>query len=1522
MADTLAMPDCMIVSSSRANDLANYIACIYKAEEHVWRDIFPWEFPQNASRATEEEFLRQYFSDEEIHMQGGAKGDGNGYRFLKQVWLDIALWNLEKRIPAVERMYWDKPESTANLLSDPMLQEFFFKPDVAPVTFFDKGELAIYGEKFLKWVIPSLQQTAKRLLEEQQQAKDLMARNVTQEVISGVKQPSMKTAHNERTAATLDKPVTHQQAEQPVLPEPAALPVLSNRQELHPPIGTGLVRNRLHSSDYEYPPDVQPFHNKRRDSGSRRFSNRGGHTSDRRFSSHGNRNEVLHYEEVQAPLPSVQHGYPRIASGDLMPDAVRLVPLQEQLGPRFGQTAHQQPGWHPHGVFHPAHPEHYTRPYTDRNNRRYSGNALDSDPYFMQYQGLHGNGAARSRDDQRKRGVPARGHGSTRGRGSRGRPSISGVDQMLFDQTPFKTRDYDKDRGGLHGLHEYNSQQPKKRRGSLASDSNRRGNHQQQQSSRYMLKENLAPVHVSEGHSLPPLTYIPHHSDPQGAKSSSRVASHDAPSYSGQTRLDFDTLNARQRCGADWIGADCTYVDKMMIFDVPASVNNKDVKDFFNADNAILEIRRVDTVGDQHRFGPGSNVFLTFRSHQDARRCFERKPKHWIGGRSLRMEVPKEFWEPHHNLFKYHFYHSTYEPFLPGRSDQSHPPSVALLASDSRVDHSQQWRQQKRSEHEAHSVNITPSVSETSTPQKRPKKRKQGDLLRKASTAAADQQAEATYVEDPTPEASCSAVTPKNSPARHTILSGGRTTAVGDAASYEQQGGLQDECLESSSPLPRPSCETKEHHLDGRSDRSSFGAAEQQVQKLSASETEQSSAQPLKTITESDQPSRENTEASKAAENPGLDEQTNGSFEKAMTSVVSDETHADNSFHMSSSSAGTDLPAASIAMEAAMKDSLVTSPAGSDDKTANLRESREFDNKASRTAPSPESTTTGRPLVRVRVPQAPLDKTTASRTSQEMELDMVRRPDNLVDGDQAVPATPTFLTAPNTPAVAQDQTEPDAERLDHATGALSDTTVSAMNAQMSSVESGKAAVTKREVSAARKSDKTKGPSQTESLSLFGKRQEKRPKPKKGTLKGKPKIDGKESQTASSTASLGPGSGTVTPSTEATSSSKKRTDDAGGVIGTASSIDALLPPGTTILPGLPAVTETVNTIPSPPAPHETPSKHRSIGELFGGFFGTGPNTFPTTKQNTSQEADPPMNVLTEGGSQDLRPKIETEQVGSTDDAMTVFEADECETVESAAQEISRQVESSQPVIDAPWDNDIVMEDNPSSNVTLAEVGLGIYTSAVGSEPSTQSSGQSQKNKRKKKSKKKVAPDDVIQAELSTPTVVKPSTFRFGEDLRSGDDRSETSSRNWLGENTPSSEAQLASVSTSARKLPLTSVGQEHIVKAKGPRWKEKKRTRLLEPECKDDAEVDSILIVGKKEDSEIDSRTLQTGASSTTIAGPNIRETIYVWTGPGVDAVTDDEGNRELSKGELRTLAMDELNRSKQVVGTSIAGAEC
>lgn len=158
-------PECVIIGANRANDVGPYCTALYNADKKRWTNILPWEFPQNASRQEEEAFIDDCFTKHEVHMQGGTTHEGAGYRFLKQVWWTIALYNYETCVPQVARWWWENEENQ-DLIEDPCMLKWMCADNAIPMHFFKPEDLEHYGEKILWWAMRDIQHRAHAKREE------------------------------------------------------------------------------------------------------------------------------------------------------------------------------------------------------------------------------------------------------------------------------------------------------------------------------------------------------------------------------------------------------------------------------------------------------------------------------------------------------------------------------------------------------------------------------------------------------------------------------------------------------------------------------------------------------------------------------------------------------------------------------------------------------------------------------------------------------------------------------------------------------------------------------------------------------------------------------------------------------------------------------------------------------------------------------------------------------------------------------------------------------------------------------------------------------------------------------------------------------------------------------------------------------------------------------------------------------------------------------------------------------------
>lgn len=155
----------VIASSNRGADVEPYARRIYSLEPRVWRDVLPQEWI-HGSKAEEQAFLRKFFTAREIHLQGG---DEDGFRFLKQVWLWNAHWNLNLKIPAIVDQWFGDSDMIAMLQDEKYGRPAVMGPDPLPKTVFDAEKVEMYGEKLLHAAILCIQ----RRVRERDKAEDV-----------------------------------------------------------------------------------------------------------------------------------------------------------------------------------------------------------------------------------------------------------------------------------------------------------------------------------------------------------------------------------------------------------------------------------------------------------------------------------------------------------------------------------------------------------------------------------------------------------------------------------------------------------------------------------------------------------------------------------------------------------------------------------------------------------------------------------------------------------------------------------------------------------------------------------------------------------------------------------------------------------------------------------------------------------------------------------------------------------------------------------------------------------------------------------------------------------------------------------------------------------------------------------------------------------------------------------------------------------------------------------------------------
>ncbi|KAK5115398.1 hypothetical protein LTR85_009858 [Meristemomyces frigidus] len=714
----------VIVSSNPFGDIKPYCGRIYHSEPDKWGDILPWEFPQNASRADEEAFLRNYFTDSEIYSRGGAFGEGLGFRFLKQVWYCIALWNLNHKIPAIVDEWFQQNQE---LVNDPGMVKHICKDDASLDTFgFTTEQQKLYGEKILNWVIKNIQYKVKHPAGEQDAKQP---------------PPSPIETAAEPAAPVTDSVLPKTSPETVRQPEGSRSAVVSNAS-LSVPESTPKITNSVPGSSRttERFPDAswnasqspasamysmgeggymqQPSRARGNSNNNRRYGgNTGPGRSDprqnqpyqtqmygasphfntvvpsigdvrmhpmlnpARYAYGGPPDFGLPPQYVQQQMPQQMHPMHHMP-GDPAPSGPYGNTTQQQYGPPFPpppQEMHMAPtGFAPSSQPNPYYNSQAAM--NDRSNERYNNrNFSDNDPFPTAEDASYRRGPGKRRDSEVSRGDKTRGgYTSGRGRGSRGRNSFTGPrpQQELFTGDGQFKHNY-RQQSGEYEFQAEPYHANRNRRGSTNSQSWRSKNErpqvqqdENQSSGRIVSGPGYgAPGPVPGMSGVPPPGLPPPGLAPPGFNGSvnrpwernDRQTIAVQPSRPTQpsfpqnhaTGAIHDERDPRANAFPGKlltktnIGVECGYVRKVVVFDVPDTVTDLEISKALGAGTfENLNRRRGLTSkdGSQH-------VYVLLDNHLAARTALSKNRTGTIGGRELRVEVPREYWDPEHSSY-------------------------------------------------------------------------------------------------------------------------------------------------------------------------------------------------------------------------------------------------------------------------------------------------------------------------------------------------------------------------------------------------------------------------------------------------------------------------------------------------------------------------------------------------------------------------------------------------------------------------------------------------------------------------------------------------------------------------------------------------------------------------------------------------------------------------------------------------------------------------------------------------------
>ena len=660
MAASDMMPP-MVVSTNRFADLQPYTSRLYDANPDVWGAIFPWDFPQYASQAREELFIRQWFDEQEIHAQGGAYPPGAGFCFLKQVWYCIAFWNLEHRLPLVNQWWWDNSDRAA-LLSDPDMQQYFFRNDVGLSTFFDEDFINLYGENFCKNLIPSIQKTAGLRIAEAKAVMTPVAavqggethRPFTKEAVKvggttklalPAESAVMSSPESAELSNGLETPDAAKEraeacAENMFGAETTPTQIKGGQSRISSElqsfgraqaynIETERPHDRSHAPWHQpvpfNPTEIQPAHPHLfsrvpdpRITLADRYNNLSGNHFGLAPSVHGG--HAQHPESGPRSLPG--------------PHAYNMVDPTGGYQGVPGPTATHVQSTHP--VFYAAAPS-----YGPGHNDMYPASAASMEP---PRDGFHSPQRANRRNSYGSRGGKKRSSRSTRGKGGRARKSSGAVDQLqsLFSNHEAKQIATNGSASMSRAPHEYLDGRPAMVPGEHGSVD------PQEQHPQSTLKENVPQTRMDRW-STSSRTLSSHPGIPTKQCYPVHSTSNTAPIHSqaGDTQyVGSDNTETLSQCGPNWIGPDCNYAITLAVFSVPPNLAEKQISRFFTNFGQVARVRRLTKRGATAAYHP--LVFVDFSSCADARQCLSQRPATWLDNQPLRIEVARWHWEDSH----------------------------------------------------------------------------------------------------------------------------------------------------------------------------------------------------------------------------------------------------------------------------------------------------------------------------------------------------------------------------------------------------------------------------------------------------------------------------------------------------------------------------------------------------------------------------------------------------------------------------------------------------------------------------------------------------------------------------------------------------------------------------------------------------------------------------------------------------------------------------------------------------------
>lgn len=1593
MAALAGCPGVIVSSNNPADAVWPYAVSIYHHEPTKWDSLFPWEFPQNGAREDEESFLRNYFTEMDIYMHGGADGEGKGFKFLKTVWYTIATWNLEVRVPAVEKWYWEQPSNFA-LLEDPDMKDYYLRPDALPTTFFDSKEVDMYGEKFLTQVIPKIQGTAKIYIQQRQ-------RDLKVNIIDVANYTTDMLKHELGSRAAIPAP-----QEAPALNQAAkdARHVIEPASAVQPP------RPQIHEAHPSHPRNFSDGAAQAHDSQSGGFK-RGGYGTQRfsRGTQHQVRGAIpfdgrhmMHYSSPTGGVPPIPVSMrTREASGGIgdyrtpnvdgqqlkeMHQSMQRVlthqhiasytPMPQHAVPYVApHSAMDQPVWAITGAFQP-HPKDQTGHYpTSAAMPLFEQNTFDP--------------------RHRRNSIRARGKGSYNGprRGSQGRSSFGASDYNMHLN---REAAFEGVRGGKHSHRA-------RRFSGMSAGWRSSSDHPQLEQHGFGVKENIEPGRTFSA---------PDYTEARGygvsgpmtaprAQMKHQFESMANPEYQQQVQVqqyrpasqpflgpqNAGDVREGNTCGSNWMSPTCTIVTKLIANGVPLDLPEHDIFTIFRQYGDVESVKRHVKL-DRSINGL---VFINFKHAQAARDFLENKPSTWLDDRPLNIEVAREYWDPEHRAYQRRMGNfgsyqqvsrrdsgaNTETPSIPTilrRSDKDTNPFNSPYASP-------HFAPAQQSIKEVPSGETTPTPSRPGTPKKKGKgkgKKKNtnttgvlSEHLRKMSLTVNADRAQAGVLDGN--------VTPKpSSPVSKEILTpsepkldipthatGSHEPIAGLPQAQIDQKAAEAEAPSSREPISGSDDSIKSQLHSNKTDDCSAKSQQDEVQPCEADVTDikhagQATAQAgglvgQITVSTGEQlfrvdPSTKETEKTPHSSNVAPEGDRSETLDTSPPASASAAIRSrkelsltDTSFHTASDSPHTSVETKTELL-ISEKPPVIQLPK----LTVNAEDIEKTAADAT-TASIPDPAAMAVAAIVDHSPQTSMNPKSAIALVTE-KCDPVEKEKKLdgraTSGSSLPPPTPAFVTAPNTPSIVHQQMSDDEgtrteiastkqevtdAKAEH-TGSIEDAEAVELNKSQRNVEepaskSGKVeskiGVTKKEKS--EKSEKAKGPAQTESLSLFGRKKDKKPKPsKKGSMKGKPNMEEKSSSTIGGKISQVVGGQLAGPTLGEPSSSTKYNRVENEDV------------RTTVAPTLDDSSEASKTSPRKPAEarnesdldpsHDTsPSKGKAkLTTMFNRYFRGGAQSQTPALDATSPDTIPSDDVLTPLKEQGLQPESVTKQ----NDDEVVAEGGEDVPPSGEEDAASLFCGAASPTMES---NHYALSESKEARVD--DAGSSAVTGDDAVSKDDHGNGTVKSKKKKRKTKKKFLEVDDAATEASTEST--PRVLRSAENRPAScspvEPRSPASSVTQVGDTDPQPATSTASTAKPPSLLMPLNPNNGAIIQPKKPMWITRKQRLLASVETHDEDEVPSlehdVTTTSSPSDTADESSVGEHTPPSDngiTVQG-RMTNRIFVYVGPGRRNEMQDVGQGMMTKAEEREVAKARLRERelerRVAAAAGIAGDE-